>query len=144
MKKTPSTNTGSSRRAPAKTGTFCGRPEKPAQVVESTALKNAAPDQTGKPDLGEIVKVYVTDEGHQARLSSTILFGWHLDVIKAAKRTPDGLTFQGKRHLIEDLSGWVANETNHEAQKKRGSRQRVELLSDACDAIKAALRGRMA
>lgn len=63
-----------------------------------------------------------------------------MDIIKSAKVTTEGLEFSGKRHLIDEMAGWVASEANHEREKKGGSRRRAKLLNSACDAIEDALR----
>ncbi|MBI4864137.1 MAG: hypothetical protein HY815_28355 [Candidatus Riflebacteria bacterium] len=114
-------------------------PDHPVRVTADGDIRFLPVTAPSKRDPNEIIEVYVTEEEHEALLSVTIFFDWHLDVIKAAEVTEDGMMFKGKRSLIDDLAGWAANEANHVTRSGK-SRRRAGLLNDACDAIEDALR----
>lgn len=111
----------------------------------ATRLAVATPSPTVRtrtePDYSEIIEVELVREEHEVLLSMGILDDRMMAVVKAARSIGGGVVkMKGDRADIDELAGWVASECNHEAEKKGGSRRRTQLLSDACDAIEAALR----
>lgn len=144
-----------SKKAPARSTPRRTVAKKPKITVEHVA---SSPDASGrsvsvgyltpptartstKPDDREIIEVELVREEHEVLLSMGILDDDMMAVVKRARSSGNGVVLmKGKRMEIDELAGWVAGECNHEAEKKGGSRRRALLLSDACDAIEAALR----
>lgn len=111
------------------------------RAISLAATTPPASRAGAKPDYNQIIEVELVREEHEVLLSMGILDDRMMAVVKAAKSIGGGVVkMKGDRADIDELAGWVAGERNHEAEKMGGGRRRAQLLSDACDAIEAALR----
>ena len=120
---------------------IAGSPDASGRAVSVGAITPPTARTSAESDDKEIIEVELVCEEHEVLLSMGILDDEMMAVVKGAKSIGSGLVMmKGKRADIDELAGWVAGECNHEAEKKGGSRRRAQLLSDACDAIEAALR----